>query len=1793
MSPDGKKLAVYSTVDYGSQGKIAVLDIGEDGKLSGGQVSSVSSGIKGLAFSSDGMSLNALIDENGTKSLVLLNIKSDFNVEQGQVLNADLGNSVFLSSSQNGDLLITGDSTYLYSAGLKGTFGQSLNFGSIIHISDVEMDAADSWGNATVTVDSSSNKGIYLFDKDGYTTTDNNLITDSTGKTLASFTSQAGKLIVAFKEGTTAQQAKDIISGFSIQINEGQAGKVTLSISVSDGQKISDTSILEYDLTPNTPPTVTHEGEWNSKFDTAGAEVAVFPEVKLSSGEAGQGIESLKISISDVSNINDSTEYLIVDGQKIYLDSKNHQPIIGDSGLVITYSISSDGNAVISIASKDGITADLLQNILSKVVYGNTAEVGKDSLGLRGTRVFSISEIKDNGGTYQDGNDTAKPDLNSTITLELNSAPDISVEGDGKNSGIYIVDGKIEGFSAYPKDIKFTADGKFVIVSATDNGNVFIGDTKIFVFSRDASTGQLTIVATVDSSSVSEIGDYIKKVSSISLAPDGKTVYFGASAPMGEATSYQILAAEIDDKGNLSNFRSAISENGDASLKLDYYPNDFCYKTVDGKQYLYVADGETWNKTLANSAKVYGKTVNVFEVQSDGSLKFIQSESVGRPVGIVLLNNQLVVCENSTNSIVFYNIGQDGKISLSQDAIHLVDDSNDTADPYDVKVSPDGKHLYVLTQIKESITTKILVYDFDSDNNEWKQSQAVNVKDLTVGWQPNGMSFELSSDGKTILVGAAGSIPSVVYSVNSDGTLVQSGTVKYTDGGSVFGFTLAFSPDGKNFYYGSSYLGSGLVVTSPLTNISYIDGGYANVGAGLALSDIDNDNGGNYKDTTLIFSRDNASDEDQWSFLKSQDYQLSADGQSIVDKSGKSIATWSVDDKGSLTLQFTAEVDKDTANAVIKRVTFASTENLVGPTRFHVTVNDHGEDGKSDEVTFAVSQGNMSLVNPDKDTALSYDENAGVQLFPEAVITAPDAGMEGATLTITADDSGASFEVVAQSGFTFDKDSHELKSGNSVIGSYTEQNGVLTITFNNTAKLADVNGVLQHLVYKGKITAGQDAKFSIEYKDVGGATATLTDAATVHANAAPEFNDKYKDESFKIYPGAENLKFPLPADLFIDNEDASADLKWTVDESTLPKGLEFNADTRTLEGNVPADGKSYTVKVTVTDKQGLTVTKEITFDVSKDANQAPAVVPGASLDEQPTAGKEFNGSVAGFFKDPNDGDTLTYKLADGAKLPEGLTLAEDGTIKGTTNFAGDFPVKVIAIDSQGLESQPADIVLSIANNAPELNQGAGTQTITAGVGQTIDLSGVFSDKDVGQTEQKLSFEVADIDNLPDWLSFKDGVLSITKQPPAPLTDVQITVICKDGVTNADGTPVQTDPTPITIHVVNQAPELTDASGELPLIVNGDTPKFNLGDYFTDPDADKGQKLTYTVTDSEKHPLPKGLEITTDKDGNAVITGSTKDTAPGKYTFTVEATDGYDTITKEFTVEVRGNSLPIMVPAWVDGGSEIQPGSFHVTVGVPVQVDLGNVIVDPDGDTVSIKSVEGLPEGLTFKDGVISGTVSTFVDSTIVITASDGHGTDVVFTLSFHSDTAPFTVPVTQFQHAPLYDPTAANELEEDLLMPVAPASDLPDASIDLAGSSTPFATSQGLSMAMAALQASEPGSKGLSGAALLSAAQVAHSVQHGDVAQPLHGMDQTGKAAPVRAGSSMTLPTQGDKGTPVDEFLWKGSSVILDGTSTPDGAPVAPSSAAPAQVSMAGKPALTEQVHERSAYGDEQPSAKA
>lgn len=1791
ISPDGKKLAIYlKTEDFDENwnsvytGKVAIYNIGTDGSLSGGKVSVITEKATSLVFSADGSSLNALTDDNGQGGVLSYVVQDDTGIGTETQIISDIGASSGLAMSASGQVIITGQGTYLYSELLNGSFGQNLAFGEKLTLSDPELDRADNWGKASITVISSYTNGTYAFSRDGYSAVGSEIRGEY--GVLATFSVQNGKLVLTFADGTTAQQAKDIVKGFSYLVATGEAGKLSFTVSVSDGEKVSKQADLVYALAPNTPPTVTHDGNLEQAINTAGKEVTVFPDVVFNTGEAGQKITSVTIDINSSTTINSSTEYIVIDGQKIFLDQQSHQPVTGNSGLVVTYGPNADGTkAVVTLIAKDGILPKDLQRVVSGLSYGNGSEAGSAAVGLNGDRTFTITAIQDNGGTYNGGEDTTNPDLAATIHVEMNSAPDLSFNGDGSSSGIYAIDGKLEGFSGFPKDIEFSADGKYVFVAAVDGSNINNGDTKLYVFSRDTASGKLTLLSTVDSSKGGEAAEYLKHISTVSLAPDGKTLFLGA----GNGSGYGLLSLTIAENGELSDPHVVAVQDAQANTGLDYYPSDFSYYQHGEKTYLYVVDGKSWTGGIWPS-KDGGTSISVFEVGTDGSLTLVQTVADVKANDVAIHGSTLIVGNNTSGTLLCYRIADDGSITNPIE-VPLQDGASaqgNTNLSYNIEIAPDGKHVYVMADMNKG-TNSILIYFLDSETNKLTFQKAINLETDGLqdnSWPSKGPYLSMSADGKSVAVGTFGSTNVLLYSVGTDGDLTKTGTLTYTNGGNVFGNTIAFSPDGKNIYYGGYIQGGGLVTSSSLPSISYVDGGSAVVGSGLNLSDLDNDNGGNYKDTSLTFSRDNGSANDQWSLLKGKDFQLSKDGHSIVDQSGNSIATWTVNDDGSLTLQFTAEVDKDTANAVIKRVSFTSTENLTGSTLFHVTVNDHGEDGKADEVSFAVSQGNMSLVNPDKDTTLFYDQ-AGVQLFPEAVINAPDSGVGGATLTVTADDPVASFDVGAQSGFTFDKDTHEVKSGDTVIGTYTEQNGELTITFKDTAALTDINGVLQHLVYKGQISAGQDANFGIEYKDASGATATLADAVTVHANAAPEFNDQYKDQPFLIYPGAQNLNYQLPEDLFSDKEDASADLQWKVDSSTLPDGLTFDTTTHTLKGNVPADAKSYTVTVTVTDKQGATVTQTITFEASDQANQPPAVVAGAELAQQPTAGGEYSSSVSGFFKDPNAGDKVVkYALADEANfpLPDGLELNETtGEISGTTNVAGKFTIKVVATDSMGAESQPAIIHLSVANEAPEAVAGTENPHVTAGKEQTIDVTGMFSDKDVGQNNnQHLTFDFADEPSVPDWLSLKDGVITVTKEPPS-LDPVTIKIICKDGVTNVDGTPVQAE-AEITIHFDNQAPQATEGTEDLPLIVKGDSSKIDLSKYFSDPDTAKGQNLTYTVEGS----LPDGLTITDGK-----IQGSTANADPKTYRFTVVASDGYATATKEFTVDVRGNSLPAMVPAWVDGAAEIQPGHFNVTVGAPVQVDLSNVIVDPDGDTVTIKSVEGLPEGLTYKDGVISGTVSTFVDTTVVITASDGHGTDVEFKLTFHSDNAPFTVPVTQFQHAPLYDPTADHELEEDLLIPVAPTSDLPDASIDLAGSSAPFATSQGLSMAMAALQASEPGSKGLSGAALLSAAQVAHSVQHGDVAQPLHGMDQTGKAAAVRAGSSMTLPTQGDKGTPVDEFLWQGSNVILNGTPTADGDPVVPSKVVPAQVSMAGKPAFTQQVHESSAYGDEQPSAKA
>ena len=161
--------------------------------------------------------------------------------------------------------------------------------------------------------------------------------------------------------------------------------------------------------------------------------------------------------------------------------------------------------------------------------------------------------------------------------------------------------------------------------------------------------------------------------------------------------------------------------------------------------------------------------------------------------------------------------------------------------------------------------------------------------------------------------------------------------------------------------------------------------------------------------------------------------------------------------------------------------------------------------------------------------------------------------------------------------------------------------------------------------------------------------------------------------------------------------------------------------------------------------------------------------------------------------------------------------------------------------------------------------------------------------------------------------------------------------------------------------------------------------------FSDPNGDA---LALSVSG-----LPPGLSF-----ANGVISGTPS--VSGVSTVTVTATDpGGLFVSTTFTITI--NPVPAMnLPPVVANVIPNQVG----TVGQGFSFTIpANTFSDPNGDALAL-SVSGLPPGLSFANGVISGTPSVSGVSTVTVTATDPGGLFVSTTFTITINPAAGTPP---------------------------------------------------------------------------------------------------------------------------------------------------------------------------------------
>lgn len=340
------------------------------------------------------------------------------------------------------------------------------------------------------------------------------------------------------------------------------------------------------------------------------------------------------------------------------------------------------------------------------------------------------------------------------------------------------------------------------------------------------------------------------------------------------------------------------------------------------------------------------------------------------------------------------------------------------------------------------------------------------------------------------------------------------------------------------------------------------------------------------------------------------------------------------------------------------------------------------------------------------------------------------------------------------------------------------------------------------------------------------------------------------------------------------------------------------------------DAGSYTITVTATDGRTPALTASESFVLTvNNVNRAPELATPA--DQSSAEGDSISLAVQA---SDADGETLTWTAIG---LPAGLAVnTGSGVISGTIGYdaAGAYSVTVSVSDGTASASGTFAWTVANTNRAPVLTP-IGHQSVDENAVLNLTLNAGDADGD------SLSFAATGLPAFASLSDHLDGTATLALAPG--YTDAgsySITVIVSD-----NGTPVQSTSEALTITVnnVNRAPEIVNPGPQ----VYSEGELVSLQISASDPDGDT---LSYTATGL---PLSLSMDLNT-----GLISGTLAFDEAGTYPVTASTSDGTDTTSTSFTLDVTEvNRAPVL--------NAIGPQSINEGV----QLSIGLSASDPDGD----------------------------------------------------------------------------------------------------------------------------------------------------------------------------------------------------------------------------------------------------
>ncbi|ENO85319.1 putative Ig domain-containing protein [Thauera linaloolentis] len=1445
---------------------------------------------------------------------------------------------------------------------------------------------------------------------------------------------ETATVTISSSAGIAAADAARLVDGIAYANgDDGASGSRTVTLAaVQDNGGIanggSDTTALDITASVvlsslNTAPSLNATPIAGTTFTENGTFVALFGGTAVSTGEGGQTILALALSVGGIKD--GPNETLLIDGERIALVEGTYETANG-----LSIEISVDGEtATLNVSSASGISSRALAALIDGLAYANASEDP-----TAGNRSITLTGVQDNGGTANGGNDSTTLDITATVAVvAVNDAPVLEA---GAAAAIYAASGSSAALFSDTRIDVVESGQHIAAITLTASGLLNGGSETLSV---DGS-----LVALVEGNAGTTANGYAYSVgvdanggATLSISRTGG-ITAGDAAALIDGIAYANLNTTYsagersfslsiqDSGGNADGGSDTTTLPATATLTLVRNSAPVLGSTPE-RETLEVVESLTAISGLSDvAASVLSSNGNaLYAVSSDGAIAiFSRNPGSGELTYLETLasglgnvsdiqlgadDDTLYVLGNNGDAIaVFTRSAVDGSLSSEQVLT--------TTSVRDFTVSADGT-LYVV----DGNYSGLLVYGRDA-NGQYAPTQQIVADANREPYLFAGVDVEVVGDYLYVITNpTSAALPDtlIVYTRNVDGTL---GEAVHVRGGNGIGLNdplaLAVSADGGTIYVAGA---------AGVSIFGFADGTLRQLGSIDGLSGV-------------------------------SAIALAADGDSLYVSSADGIGRYDVRAPGAaapLQTLASAAVARDlsvSADGALVAATGAGLVNLRDGLVPSLALS-YDEQG---ELPLAA---NLNLSDAEHD---AIDGGAG-NYFGAGIGLERAGGANAADTYGLAEGNGLSLA------------GEEIRLDGAAIASFVNVGGALAIRFTADVSTATANAVLRQLTYRNASDdPGPAATLVLSVSDGYGVRDSVELVLSItEVNDAPTASASARNPVHA--EGGEASR------LFADSVLSTVESGQSITSLTLAiTGLRdgaseiLNVDGTAIAlvaGNSGTTSSGYSYSVVAGGEGSVTLLIDTGEGISGEA--ASALVDGiayTNASADPSAGERSVGLIAlrddgGTADGGNDlasldiaGTVTVLAVNDAPTLsatPLPHTIDTEGSGPATLfrdtaidTVEGGQAISSLTLTVSGLRNGGSEMLI-IGGRAVALV--AGTTDIGGGLGVTVGLADGSATVTISSAAGLSPADAAALVNGIAYQAAADGVLSAGQRV------ITLTAVRDDGGSADGGSDTTALGVAATVDVVyvNDTPSLATTPAQGLSHVAGEAGVRLFGDTVIDAgERSQGiRSLTLTVSGLR---AGDGDALVIDGTTVALVAGSAT-TASG-HVVTIALDGGTATVnigsaagmtTADAAALVDGIAYRSVADGTLSAGTRtvtlvsVQDSGgggtdttrltgLSVTITLPdaaphaTDTDYSlntraatayeavlpeNLFRDPNGDTLSWH-VDGLPEGLSFDPATrtISGTAAAPGTATLVVTVTDGNGQTATRNLTL-TVAEPAVVPV--------------------------------------------------------------------------------------------------------------------------------------------------------------------------------------